>query len=822
MGRFSRSGLALAGLTFASSVSAAVLEEVIVTAQLRSQSLADVPVSVSAVSGDKMFEAGIGKMEDLQAYVPNLTMTEVGLGTSIYIRGIGSGENQGFEQSVGTYVDGIYYGRAQLARAPFLDLAQVEVLRGPQNILYGKNSIAGAISVRTANPNQQFEGLASIGFEPTYQETTADLVLSGPVNDEFMLRFALRAHDSDGYMDNAIDGTSIPQREDYTVRLKGLWDMSDTVTGTFKFEHGRFDVFGRQTEVIRDSESVSDVPFFAGRTYAEIMNNTQVPGVIDIDEHPSVLDVEADYNTSRQLDFSNNRTFNLTAQFDRATEDGTFTSITGLMAYNYDEECDCDYTGVRLFRLALQEEYTQFSQEFRFVSPVGDTFEYIGGAYFQYNDLYFFDSILVTNDIITQVVNAADATEGGARGDNDPNPLGGSPEEIAGIGDAGNALAGIRSPRDFNSESAIASAFFQGTWNLTEDFRLTLGGRLTYERKTGARKMEFAFPDGTIQPLGEVDTAAAVSFGTERHDLKGERSETQFSPLVNMQYYLNEEVMLYANLSRGYKAGGYDARSNASPSAEPTPVNPNAPGGTNRQVLIGSFEYEPEEATSFEFGTKMGILEGAGELNAAIFYTQFDDLQVSVFDGTLGFNVGNAATAVSYGLEMDGRLALSEHWLLSGGLSLLSFEYDDHLAGTCVQGQTPNAPNGVNCDYSGKTGQYVSDVSGNILLAYENTITDDLLFRGNLDILFKSDYNPSPNLDERVEQDGYVQLNGRVSVSTLDGKWDVALVGENLTDELILNYTQDVPSAYTITEAATHFGFTAPRRTVTVQLAYRF
>ncbi len=133
-------GLACAAILFPLSFSlhSATLEEVIVTAQLREQSLQDVPVSVNAVSGEKLLEAGLNKIQDLQAYVPNLTMSENGIGTAIYIRGIGSGINQGFEQSVGMYVDGVYYGRAQLARAPFLDLARVEVLRGPQNILYGK------------------------------------------------------------------------------------------------------------------------------------------------------------------------------------------------------------------------------------------------------------------------------------------------------------------------------------------------------------------------------------------------------------------------------------------------------------------------------------------------------------------------------------------------------------------------------------------------------------------------------------------------------------------------------------------------------------
>ena len=811
------------------NVSAAVLEEVVVTAQLRSQSLADVPVSVSAVSGEKIFEAGIGKAEDLSAYVPNLTVQEVGLGTSIYIRGIGSGENQGFEQSVGTYIDGIYYGRAQLARAPFLDLAQVEVLRGPQNILYGKNSIGGAISIRTADPTQEYTGKAAITIEPRFDERSVDFMLSGPITDTWAMRFAVRARQTDGYMTNQIINQPEPQRDEYTIRLKSLWDVNDNSTLKLKLEHGSFDVVGRQTEVITDSPSVSSVPFFTGRTYGESMADTNffVPGTLItpelglfLNEHPSVLDSDGDYQSSRQKDTSQNNTYNITLEYDWFVGQQNFTAITGYLQYDYDEECDCDYSGVRLFQLDLQEEYSQFSQELRWISPLGETWEFIGGGYVQYSDLDFFDSIKVDSPVLPRLINAADLLEGGARGDIDPDITAGlGTTELFGIGDAGNALAGIRSPRYFDSESIVASAFLQGAWNISENLRLTLGGRFTYEHKTGARDLNFAFSDGSIQPISEVDSAAAISFAAERHDLDGERSETNFSPLVNLQWYATEQTMLYGNLSRGSKAGGYDARSNSSPDPTPTPANPIALN-PNRVSLVGSFEYEPEKATSAELGAKMSLLEGAGELNLALFYTEFDDLQVSVFDGTLGFNVGNAASAVSKGIEIDGRLALSEHWLIGGGASIMSFKYEDHLAGTCVQGQTPNAPNGVNCDYTGKTGQYVADYSGNLLIGYERAFADALLLRGNLDILFTDDYNPSPNLDERVAQPAYEQFNARIALSDIYQRWEIAIAAKNLTDEQVYAYTQDLPSAYTIAETATHFGFQAPRRTVALQLSY--
>lgn len=827
---------------------APMLEEVVVTAQLRAQSLQDVPVSVSAIGGEKMMEAGIAKIEDLQAYVPNFTMSESGIGTDIYIRGIGSGENQGFEQSVGMYVDGIAYGRAQLARAPFLDLSRVEVLRGPQNILLGKNSIAGAISIQTANPSEYAEGNVQVTYEPEQNERIIDLVVSGPINDRFGYRFAVRKRELDGFMENLVLDRDEAQRSEETFRIKLSWDVSDNVTAKFKIEAGSFDVVGRNSEIITNYASDSDVFLFQGRTYGEIMDRTVFPdtgdlaaltgllpapvlnflqlqpngSIIDIDSDEGVLNNTADRKRHSNGDYSNNDTYNFTANVDWYRDDHQFTSITGIMGYEYDEDCDCDFTGAPLFQVEFQEEYQQFSQEFRWISPAGENFEYIAGAYFQYSELDFFDSLYLPSDIIPQLVNASDLLEGGARGDVDPGADGSSGFELLGFGDAGNALRGIRTPRYFNSESSIASTFMQATWNMADSFRLTLGGRLTWENKEGARKLEFGFDDGTIQPLGEVDTAAAVSFAAERHDLKGEREEVQFAPLVNLQWDATDDLMAYFSASRGYKSGGFDARSNASPSADPTPINPNAPTGTNQQVLIGSFEFEEEEALSFELGMKTSLLEGAAELNAALFRTEFDNLQVSVFDGTLGFNVGNAASAVSQGIELDGRMALTENLILAGGLAFLDFEFQDHQFGTCIQDQVPDNANGINCDYSGKTNQYVADYSGNLMLAYERPLGDSLMLRANIDVIFTDDYHPSPNLDDRIKQDAYQTFNGRLALSSIDGEWEVALLGKNLSDELVILYGVDAPTAKTITGATTHHGLVNNPRTLALQASYRW
>ena len=164
--------LAIASAATAASMGAysVTLEEIIVTAQQRAESLQEVPVSVAAVTAEKMSDAGVVDLQGLSEYVPNFTINETGISTTITIRGISSGINPGFEQSVGMYNDGVFYGRGQLARIPMIDMERVEVMRGPQGILFGKNSIAGAVSQITAKPTDEFEGSITALYEPDHGE----------------------------------------------------------------------------------------------------------------------------------------------------------------------------------------------------------------------------------------------------------------------------------------------------------------------------------------------------------------------------------------------------------------------------------------------------------------------------------------------------------------------------------------------------------------------------------------------------------------------------------------------------------------------------
>ena len=159
------------------------LEEVIVTAQKRIEKLQDVPLSIATVQGLKLDEAGVETIQDLTTLVPNIHFTESGISTQVRVRGIGSDNSQGFEQSVGMYVDGIYYGRAQLFRTPMMDMERVEVLRGPQGTLLGKNSIAGALNLTTAKPSDETEARLSVSQEAEFNQIEVNGMLSSRIND---------------------------------------------------------------------------------------------------------------------------------------------------------------------------------------------------------------------------------------------------------------------------------------------------------------------------------------------------------------------------------------------------------------------------------------------------------------------------------------------------------------------------------------------------------------------------------------------------------------------------------------------------------------
>lgn len=835
-----------------------VLEEIIVTSQLREQTLKDVPISVNVVSGTKLEEGGLERLEEIQAYVPNLTMSETGVGNNIYIRGIGSGINPGFEQSVAMFVDGVHYGRGQLYRAPLFDMERVEVLRGPQSTLFGKNSIAGAISLETRRPTQDFEGRISALYEPSHGERELNLVLSGPLSDALAGRFSYRSRDMDGYLENVTLNQDEPGRDEETVRLSLSWDPLDDVAVDLKFEKNAFDVTGRQVEILDDVPGTGAGAFPLGY-FGLLAVPAGVPLQLAPDgttvvlsgfgQNPSILDTTQDYERTSNGDFSRNDSQNYTMSVVSNQSDVEVTSITSFLKYDFFELCDCDFSGARGFDVFLEEDYKQFSQEFRLRSTTDSGIDWIAGVHFQSSELTTLDRIALPPDtfldqaatalaysqIAAQVVPAylalvpgvfpdAGAAMAAAFADSlNGNPMFG----VTGAAQLGGALPNTGANRTLSQDSKAAAIFGQLNFDLAQDWRISLSARYSQDKKDAERQMSLtdfdggAFSGGPMQQQLALLAYSLFRVQLIQHQIDGSRTDRNLDWAANLQYDMSADTMMYGSVSTGFKAGGFDGRSNAVPDLRADGTDARNPLNTTGP---GAFEFENESALTFEFGAKQRLMDGTAELNLAVFRTNYEDLQVSVFDGVLGFSVGNAAEAVVWGVELDGRWAVTENFMLSGSVGTLDFEFQDFPNGECYVGQTPDAVvGGVSfCDYAGQTNQYVADWSGFIAGDYVLPLSRDMQLNLGLDLAFTDEYFTSQKNDPATVQDAYAKVNARLAIANVDDRWQVALIGRNLTNKTVVPYTNNTPLSDRIAGANSHYGFVERPRSIAIQGIWNF
>jgi iron complex outermembrane receptor protein len=332
------------------------LMEVTVTAQKREQSLQDVPISMTVVDGAELANRSIKGFEDFSTLVPNFNVVRTPGVQAIFMRGIGSGPGSpSLDQSVVMFVDGIYGGRARQFMTPFLDVQRIEVLRGPQGALVGKNTSAGAISIVSARPTDKLEARLGAEYDFDLEGPTLDAVVSGPVTENFGLRLAARYQDIDGYIRNSLTGHDEPLRDEKAGRLTAVYEIGNfTITGKAEIAKLRLD--GNPIQV------------FSARINRPIDYNK---------ETKSVLGPDFDTNESK--------TGVLTVDWQLG--DFTLTSITGYSKYETREGVDADFFERDLAYSRFDEDFSQTSQELRLLSPTGGRFEYVVGAYWHHNDL---------------------------------------------------------------------------------------------------------------------------------------------------------------------------------------------------------------------------------------------------------------------------------------------------------------------------------------------------------------------------------------------------------------------------------------------------
>lgn len=789
---------ALAAGAMALPASAATLEEVVVTATKRAESLQDVSISMLAVSGETIREESITKMEDLTNSMPAVTVSSNPIGNFIFIRGIGSSTNQGIEQSVSMFHDGIYMGRHQLTRAPFMDIERVEVLRGPQSILFGKNTIGGALHVIAAKPTQEREGLVSVmAGEDGEQEV--NLMLSGGLTDTVSGRFAYRDYQYDGFMQNLATGNDEAGSDDWTARGTLVWDVNDQTTVTFKHEASEFNQTGRTMQA-----AVSD-PFALGAFFnsvvEELAEHYSGSATESVDDQRIVINdgglgLEAiDFaafggaysdpsNPARaglpdKAEISDNEMQVSTLTLETVIGDHTLTATAGFAHYEYVDVCDCDFGPLPLIQVDASEDYDQESLELRLTSPGGETVDYIVGAYFHNADLRFDSSETFGSSL------AAPA-------------LGLTPADVPNVA------------RDyyFEQEQEQMSVFGSATWNMDDTTRLTLGLRYTEEEKTVDRELMKRLASGTPAEY-DLLPGAVTGFldvglwngllGTFEHEILGrERSEEFVDWSFNLEHDLSDDTMVYGLISTGVKGGGFDARYLKNPEISTAPVSSGGEIVVRPVPGFDKFEYQEEEALNMELGLKTTLLDGGMIFNATLFRTEITDLQVSIFDGGTAFLVDNAAEMTAQGLEFDVKWAATESLTVTAAGAFLDNTLDSFPESPCWK-RAATSPDKALCidgaqDASGKPNIVSPDFSMSLRLDHEMPIGNNLLLRSSVDAFYSDEHFTAADLDPVIAfQEAYTRVNMRLALADAAGKWDVALIGKNIFDEEVSVNNNDVP-----------------------------
>ncbi|MBT4523250.1 MAG: TonB-dependent receptor [Halieaceae bacterium] len=503
----------IAGTLIAKGAFAAELEEVIVTAQKRAQSMQDVPISLNAVTGESIRNKGMQNMEDLAVGVPNLNISDSPGVNYIVIRGLGSGAGTiSFEQSVGMYVDGIYAGRAALFQAPFLDIERVEVLRGAQGVLFGKNSIAGAVSVITARPSDTFEAEVSGRYEFEDEGFEVSGFASGPLSDGLYGRIVLKSSESGPYVDNEFIDDAYPVDEADVMRGTLVWDASDATSVMFKAETSRYEEEGT-TYQISHRDYATPLPPFPGSILVSTLLSGMEAGGEDFKlNSKSFLN---EMNTLKQ-DASN-----YTLEVSHALGEFELTYLGGYSKYTRKEFKDMDFSAPEFLKWRNKEVYEQTSHELRITSPLTGKLNYVAG-------LFYFDRELKLPE----------------------TPLDLNAPIIA----SSHALG-------YREETESWSAFAQGTWSFSDTLRATLGVRYSSEDKD-ARASHAIYEYESSSRLLENPLALSIlqeQFGSVNYQNEASRHESDLDPTFNLQWDFSDAAMLYFTWAKASKAGGFNS-----------------------------------------------------------------------------------------------------------------------------------------------------------------------------------------------------------------------------------------------------------------------
>jgi len=929
------------GLAFATAATAGYtqqLEEVVVTAQKREQSLSDVPISVSAVGGELIQDAAIKSFTELGAYVPNLSITENAVNSIISMRGIGVGAQQSFEQSVGVFVDGVHLGKSRQARLGLFDLQQVEVLRGPQGILFGKNTLAGAVNVRTASPELggETEGRFAVSKE-SYNGTIYEGWFQTSITDDLAIRFAARETDTDGYLDNGYASeaygatTTGPTTSETIWRASVKWQPTDATTVDIKYMESKYNRVGSTATVTTlgdESLDPTGIPASNSIMYAVMENGFSdfTTGSSDLSRDSKsiggvILSGGTTFkgpNERNEGTLTDNEEFSLNIQheFDNGM---TMNYVFGDSYYSYEDGIDADFLPVEFIGRSDDSAYSQDSHELRFSGSFGDDFEWIAGANYVESTQKIDRSVAVdgtlgapglVNAILTGAYSANQAAvaeleavapgfvnNGVVAGTNSflafspfdlvklttdtpsliENPAFGLSQEqidyftenggvdVADIltaealgdavsaatyramwaaGTAGyaalygypvSAIYGLDGATMLNATNRISywqqrtrssAAFLQGTYRIDDAWSITAGFRYTEETKDVFAMTELgqsATGLGNAQSPEEapfLHGTLAASFATWAHEFDEDRSTNQLIPGVTLQWEPNDNSNYYIAYAEGFKSGGFNSVDDQNPDFARDSEGLLDTDQPIRNVPGPGFEYDDENASSWEVGGKHRLMDGRMQLNWAAYNSTYENLQVSTFVG-LGFIVANAAEATIKGFEFDVNFQATEKLRLALAMGFNDGSFDSFpgagcsaiqqnglralaaasstrdagdasaIVGQSFLGCTQKSVTQQSQDLGGE--QIGTDYNGTAQIEYIQPLSNNMMWFTQVDYNFTDGYFLQGDRVAQQYQDGYGRVNFRTGLRT--DNWFLQAYGRNVLDEEFASGGFNVPLA---------------------------
>lgn len=688
------------------SVSAAdyALEEVVVTAQKRAQSLNDVSIAVTAFTGDSLKQLGAARPIDIAAQTPNLNVkNSLGQGSPVFtMRGIGlnSWASNG-SPTVGIYADEVFMTSNVMMGFQMFDVDRVEVLKGPQGDLFGRNTTGGAVSFSTKKPSQEFEAELSAGVG-SYGNKTLEGAIGGGLTEAISARFAFSTEQqSQGYFKNRVTGNDIGEVDRYSYRL-GLQYEADDINVYWNI-HGGKDTSENFPYAAVGQRTDSDAN--GGGGCAGPIDTLQQRGCTD---RQGYIDLDNDYHRG---DWSQEPKIDDSAagsvlKVDIDYDQFTLTSITAYEDMDHLIGEETDGGPFQIVEVTYSSEVQQLSQELRLTSNSDSDISWITGIFYGKDEISTLDDYNYRQRMDRQSI--------------------------------------IRV--DYDQETESKAVFGHTEWSISDEFKLTLGGRYTDEKRSFKGGSYDLDPWGTsIKPKAWSDQNGVMAYQDDSF------SESAFTGKVVLDYYANEDTLVYGSLSRGFKSGGYQ--------------------GT---WVIADEEYVPfgkETVLAYELGLKSTLLDNTMQLNAALFVYDYTDMQLFITDPVTGaFIMANAGEAEIYGLDADLTWRPAQGLDVKVGLGL-------------VESEITKMTTAADEDYSGNELSNAPQLSFNTLIRYEWPVADALMMSAQLDYSHQSHVYFQVDNSKLTQEDAYGLINARISLLEQDGEWDVVLWGKNLADK---------------------------------------